>query len=232
MTKKEKLANEYLTLRKEFDGDDFKPGLTDNQMWYLTKEFKVYELEDKINAVKRAIDEKNIRLKREAYYETPEGKAYKENLENLISEKDNECNVIKKDFQKWISDEVNKMIPGGWGVYLSIGYNSAHVEIGLLNRDSKRNSEFQFGHTFTIYFDGHNCGTKTPRFELNYGTLGCFDLFNDETRPVYLNGLATISNNKEWLQLLLAKFIENVHKTTEISKEENELYVKLNNPKI
>ncbi|MBR6907095.1 hypothetical protein IKN40_00945 [bacterium] len=232
MTKKEKLATEYLTLRKEFDGDNFKPGLRDNQIWYLVKEFKVYELEDKINAVKNAINEKNLRLKKEAYYITPEGKAYKENLENILNEKNNERLTIHDEFQKWISDEVNKMLPGGWGVNLSIGYNSANVVIGLLNRDSNRNSEFQFGHTFEIYFDGHNFEKRSPRFELNYGTLGCFDLFNDETRPVYLNGLATISNNKEWLQLLMAKFIENVQKVYKILKEENELYVKLNNPKI
>jgi len=71
MTKKEKLANEYIALRKEFDGDDFKPGLTENQIWWLVREFKVYQLEDKIDAVNRAIKEKKLRLKKEAYFETP-----------------------------------------------------------------------------------------------------------------------------------------------------------------
>jgi len=64
MTKKEKLATEYLRLRKEFDGCDFKPNLTNNQMSYLTKEFKVWQLEDKIEAVKSAINQRNIRLKK------------------------------------------------------------------------------------------------------------------------------------------------------------------------
>ena len=230
MTKKEKLANEYLALRKEFDGDDFKPGLTDNQVWYLVREFKIYQLESKIESVKRAIAEKELRLKREAYYDTPEGKAYKANIELEIDNYRKDYKKMHDEFEGWIINEVNKMIPGEWGARLSIGYMSGNVEIGLINRDHNKNAKFEFGHDFTIYFDAYSFGKKSPRFDLNYGTLGTFDLFNDETRPVYLNGLATISNNKEWLQLLMAKFIETVHKATENSKHIDELEAKLKNP--
>ena len=232
MTKKEKLANEYLALRKEFDGPDFKQNITHNQVWYLVKEFKVYELESKIEAVKHAIAAKELRLKIEAYYDTAEGKAYKANIEAQIAEKQVEYKRIHDEFEGWIVNEVNKMLPGGWGASLSLGYMSGNVEIGLINRDPERNSKFEFGHDFTIYFDGYTFGKKSPKFELNYGTLGTFDLFNDETRPVYLNGLATISNNKEWLQLLMAKFIEILNKTAELSKLIDDLNNKLNNPEM
>ena len=230
MTKKEKLANEYLNLRKEFDGEDFKPGLTDNQVWYLVREFKVYQLEHKIEAVKNAINEKALRLKKEAYFETPEGKEFKNSIENQIKERRNAYRKLHDDFSGWIIGEVNKMVPGGWTANLHIGYMSGSVEIGMVNRNPERNFSMEFGHSFTIYFDSYAFGKKSPRFELNYGTLGAFDLFNDENRPLYLNGLATISNNKEWLQLLMAKFIENVQVATEMSKEIDELNRKLNNP--
>lgn len=230
MTKKEKLANEYLALRKEFDGDEFKPGLTDNQVWYLVREFKVYQLESKIEAVKRAIEEKKLRLQAEAYFETPEGQEYKKSIENQIEENRNNYRNLHDEFLNWIIEEINKMIHGGWTARLNLGYMSGNVEIGLVNRDPERNFPTQFGHEFTIYFDAYSFGKKAPHFELNYGTLGAFDLFNDETRPLYLNGLATIANNKEWLQLLMAKFIETVHKTTEISKQIDILNSKLDNP--
>lgn len=232
MTKKEKLANQYIELRKEFDGPDFKENISDNQVWYLTRNFKVWQLEDKISAVKRAIEEKEIRLKKEAYFATPEGQVFKQNIENEISKSRETYRNVKNEFENWISTEVNNMVPGNWGANLSIGYMSGNVTIGLLNRDPDRNFEFQFGHDFTIYFDSYSFGKKKPRFELNYGTLGSFDLFEDETRPLYLNGLATISNNKEWLQILMAKFIEYVKKLTTISKEIDELGKKLNNPNI
>ena len=125
------------------------------------------------------------------------------------------------------------MVPGNWTACLNLSsYMSGNVEIGLVNRDPERNYDMQFGHTFTIYFDGYNHGKKSPQFELNYGTLGSFNLFNDETRPLYLNGLASISNNKEFLQILMGKFIENCNSIKEISKKIDELNKKLNNPEI
>lgn len=84
MTQKEKLATEYINLKKQFDGNDFKENITENQMWYLTREFKVQDLKDKIEAVKRAIQEREIRLKKEAYFATPEGQVYKKEIEDRL----------------------------------------------------------------------------------------------------------------------------------------------------
>lgn len=234
MTKKEKLATEYLELKKKFDGSDFKENITENQMWYLTSEFKVVDLEYKIEAMKNAIKDKELRLKREAYYATPEGKAYKEEIERKISELRDTWKNTHDTFENWIISTVNEMVPGNWTARLSLGsYMSGNVEIGLVNRDPERKEkgfETQFGHDFTIYFDGYNFGKKTPRFELNYGTLGAFDLFNDETRPLYLNGLAKISNDKEFLQLLMSKFIESCIKIKNLSIERDEYKKLLDNP--
>lgn len=62
MGRKEKLACEYVILRSEFDGANFKPSIKELQIEYLIKEFKIVDLEDKINAVKNAIKERNKRL--------------------------------------------------------------------------------------------------------------------------------------------------------------------------
>lgn len=233
MSQKEKLAAEYIELKKQFDGEDFKENILENQMWYLTRKFKVQDLKDKIEYIKYAIEEKKLRLKREAYFETPEGKAYKKEIEDSIETYRGAWKEIHNTFENWIIKKVNEMVPGNWTAVLSTGaYMSAHVEIGLVNRDSKTSYLMQFGHTFTIYYDGYNFGKKDPRFELNYGTLGAFDLFKNEIRPLYLNGLATITNNKEFLQILMAKFIEKCSDIKEISKQIDELKNKLRNPPI
>lgn len=233
MIQKEKLATEYLNLKKQFDGDDFNENITDHQMWYLTKEFKLVDLKDKIESVKRAIHDKEIRLRKESYFATPEGQTYKKNIEDNIAKYRSSWNEIHNNFKNWIINKVNEMVPGNWTARLNLSsYMSGNVEIGLVNRDPKRNFPMQFGHEFTIYFDGYNYQKKSPRLDLNYGTLGAFDLFNDETRPIYLTGLATISNNKEFLQILMAKFIENCHSINEISKKIDELNKKLDNPEI
>lgn len=230
MGKKEKLANEYINLRKELDGNDFKPGLAENQVWYLVKVFKVYQLESKIEVVKNAIADKKHRLAIEAYYETAEGQAYKEDIEAKIEKCDQDYKSICNEFQDWIISEVNNTFPGGWTAKLSIGYKSGNVEIGLINRDPERKFDMHFGHSFTIYFDSYEFDKKAPRFELNYGTLGSFDLFNDETRPLYLNGLSKISNNKEWLHLLMTKFIHYIKEANKLSEYVHELNNKLKNP--
>ena len=233
MTTKEKLAIEYLKLKKQFDGDNFKENITDNQTWYLTRNFKVQDLKDKIEAVGRAIKDKEIRLRKETYFATPEGQAYQKNIEDSIAKYRDSWKEIHDNFENWIIKKVNEMIPGNWTACLNLSsYMSGNVEIGLVNRDPERNFSMQFGHEFTIYFDGYNYGKKAPRFDLSYGTLGAFDIFNDETRPLYLNGLATISNNKEFLQVLMGKFIENCNSIKEISKQIDELKKKLDNPVI
>lgn len=230
MTQKEKLANRYIELRKQFDGEDFKPGLSSNQLWYLVKNFKVVDLQCKIEAVEKAIIEKDERLKVEAYYETEEGKLFKHNTEFQMEALCNKQKQIHEEFENWIITEVNKLVPGNWTADLHIGYKSGNVEIGLVNRDPERNFKMEFGHNFTIYYDMEVYSKKSPRFELNYGTLGSFDLFNDELRLFYLNGLASISNNKEWLKLLLSKFEETVNKINDLEREYDVLSVKLKNP--
>lgn len=62
MTRKEKLARIYLMLRKEFDGPDFHENLRTLQVDYLIKEFKIIDLEEKIEAVKNAIEQKKRKL--------------------------------------------------------------------------------------------------------------------------------------------------------------------------
>ena len=232
MTRKEKLATEYIELRKKFDGPDFQENVRSNQVWHLIKEFRACDLEDKIKAVEHAIADKELRLKREAYFETPEGKAYKENLEAKITANITEYREICENFQNWVISEVNNMVPGNWTVRCSFGYNNGNITIGLVNRNPKNNYEMQFGHDFTIYYEPYTYKSNEPRFELNYGTLGSFDLFNDETRSVYLNGLATISNNKEWLKNLMNKFAENIKKVNALQKLRDELRYQLDNPEI
>ena len=56
---KKQLAQEYVELKKQFDGADFKAGIKANNVEWLVKEFKVIDLKEKIEAVRRAIAAKN-----------------------------------------------------------------------------------------------------------------------------------------------------------------------------
>lgn len=56
---KTQLALQYIELKKQFDGEDFKKGIKAHNVEWLVKEFKVIDLKDKINAVKSALAARN-----------------------------------------------------------------------------------------------------------------------------------------------------------------------------
>ena len=59
---KKQLAKQYIELKKQFDGKDFKSGIKAHNIDYLVENFKVIDLKDKIEAVKSAIKAREQRL--------------------------------------------------------------------------------------------------------------------------------------------------------------------------
>lgn len=229
MTKKEKLAIEYLTLRKEFDGPDFNTNITTNQMWYLAKNFRVIDLEDKIAAVKHAIEDKANQLKKEAYFVTEEGKELKEELEFERSTLINLRNNYITTTEGLIIDMIQELVGEDWTCNISLGCNSALLEIGLKNTDKERNFQFEFGHDFEIRYDNHPFG-EDKRFTMNYGTLGSFDLNNNEYRKKYIFGMGTMVNNDEFLNHIKTYLMILIDNCKKLGEKIDKIDDTLNNP--
>ena len=220
MGKKEKLANQYIELKKEFDGDDFNEVLAENQIWYLTKNFKVVDIENKIIAVKKLITAKKNRLKKEAYYATPTGMEYKKNLEDKMDEYLKVKKTIKDQLHNYVENVIGNMLGDAWTTKVSMGYRSFYIEIGLKAIDPERIGKFtfEFGQSFEIHWDGYGFEKQNPTLEMNVGTTGAFNLFGDRIRTEFYRGVATIANNKEFLQDLMAHIAIADGKAMEISK--------------
>lgn len=234
MGKKEKLANEYLALKKEFDGPDFKENITEHQVWWLVREFKANQLETKIEAVKRAIADKELRLKREAFYETDEGKIYKKNIEDRMNLLVNVRRSLICGIEDFVQTYLDKNIGDGWICQFHNSYNACRMTIGLKAVDPERiehNFTFEFGHEFEIswYKDFYGDGKK---FEMNYGTLGAFSLKDNYLRPKYLMGMAMFCNDKNFLSELDKKFTEVNEKLMEIRNEIDNVNKKFENPEV
>ena len=220
MGKKEKLANQYIELKKEFDGDEFNEVLAENQIWYLTKNFKIVDIENKIIAVKKLITTKKNRLKKEAYYATPAGMEYKNKLEDKMDEYLKVKKTIKDQLHKYVENVIGSMLGYSWTTKVSMGYRSFYIEIGLKAIDPERIGKFtfEFGQSFEIHWDGYGFGKQNPTLEMNVGTTGAFNLFGDGIRTEFYRGVATIANNKEFLQDLMAHIAIADGKAMEISK--------------
>ena len=232
MSKKEKLANQYIELKKEFDGEEFNEALAENQIWYLTKNFKVVDIENKIIAVKKLIADKQNRLKKEAYYATPAGMEYKNKLEDKMNEYLKVKKTIKDQLHNYIENVIGNMLGDAWTTKVSMSYRYFYIEIGLKSIDPERVGKFtfEFGQSFEIHWDGYNFGKQNPTLEMNVGTTGAFNLFGDGIRTEFYRGVATVANNKEFLQDLMAHITIADGKVREISKLYDECKNKLDNP--
>ena len=232
MGKKEKLANQYIELKKEFDGDEFNEVLAENQIWYLTKNFKVIDIENKIVAVKKLISAKNNRLKKEAYYATPAGMEYKKNLEDKMDEYLKAMKTINDQLHNYVENTIGNMLGNAWTTKVSMGYRSFYIEIGLKAIDPERIGKFtfEFGQSFEIHWDGYGFGKQNPTLEMSVGTTGTFNLFGDGIRTEFYRGVAMVANNKEFLQDLMAHITIADGKVREISKLYDECTNKLDNP--
>ena len=232
MGKKEKLANQYIELKKEFDGEEFNEALAENQIWYLTKNFKVVDIENKIIAVKKLIMTKKNRLKKEAYYATPAGMEYKKNLEDKMDEYLKVKKTIKDQLHNYVENVIGNILGDSWTSKVSMGYRTLYIELGLKAIDPERIGKFtfEFGQSFEIHWDGYGFGKQNPTLEMNVGTMGAFNLFGDGIRTEFYRGVATIANNKEFLQDLMAHITIADGKAREISKLYDECKNKLDNP--
>ena len=192
MTRKEKLAQEYIELKKQFDGEDFKEGLTQHQIWYLTKEFKACELEFKIEAVRRQLAAKAEREAKEAWFETPEGKAWKESNEKAQKENWDAQVVLRRAAHEYTRIMVRSILGDEFDV---TRFGSGSFEVGLVKEYLENGTPVaHFGHEFTVGFE-NDWLTEDFRWEMNYGCMGSFKLGKDENRTKFLVGLATFASS-------------------------------------
>jgi len=198
MTKKEKLANEYVELKKQFDGTEFKADIKEHQTWWLTREFKCEQLETKIKAVQTAIADKAKREAREAWFATEEGNAWKTEREAQLEQLRKQYVEIRNSAFQYTRTVVKNLLGEGFDV---TRFSEGNMEIGLVEsyrEDGTANG--LFGHEFTVSFgkgwDYTKDGVKYKyEWEMNYGTMGSFDMVNDSNRVIYLVGMAKFASD-------------------------------------
>lgn len=206
MTKKERLYREWISLRNQLKDQSFidVEKMCDR---YKYNEYKVYQLERNIEMAQLALKEQKRKEEAESFFSTERGQFI---LKSLDTERETALQHYKdeyKKFEDWFVNEICRLV-GTRFIAKVRSYNL--VEIGLINTDPEREGfDFQFGHDFEIRYDGYSWGSEKPSIRANYGSLGTFDLLTDnDDRQHYLWGMATILNDRNFLKILLAKFIQ------------------------
>ena len=237
MSQKEKLIRQYFALKHRFDLNE--PGCskvcpsepTPTDIRYMSKEFKVADLEYKISAVESSLRRQAVRIERENYFATEEGKKAKENAENEKKLLWEEHRKLMNELKDWLNKELKYLFGDNWLCTVNSGYKSINFEIGVKNKNPERAGfVFEFGHSFNVYFDLDHFGKPGPRFEMNYGCLGSFDLFTDTYRSEYLEGQGKFANNKKLLQDLFDKCMDIEKRNEVLENKMKEIEKFLDNP--
>ena len=97
MTTKKQLAQEYIRLKKFFDGQDFKPTIKAHNSVWLANEFKVQDLKDKIEAVKSAIKACSIKIT----YKWFDGRYIEQETTMVIKRANYKGHDIYQDIDQW-----------------------------------------------------------------------------------------------------------------------------------
>lgn len=237
MSQKEKLIRQYFALKHRFDLNEHgcskvcpsEP--TPADIRYMSKEFKVMDLEYKISAVESSLRRQSVRIERENYFATEEGKKAKENAENEKANLWTQHKNLMIELENWLNNELRYLYGDNWLCTVNSGYKSINFEIGVKNKNPERHGfVFEFGHSFNVYFDLDHFGKPGPRFEMNYGCLGSFDLFTDTYRSEYLEGQGKFANNKKLLQDLFDKCMDIEKRNEVLENKMKEIEKFLENP--
>lgn len=195
MTKKENLLiravaaeNEIAVLTGKaqfiFKSDDHRRNLADATT--------AYELEQRIKRAERNLEAAKQQAKLDAFYATEEGKAFKAKCEARLNELEETRSLILDATGSRCQALIQEQLGKGW----DINFDEGRIEIGLLS-DDESNRKFIFGHTFELrYKYDYDYIANEIKFilEMNYGTMGGFDLLTDKKRTEFIIGLGKVTD--------------------------------------
>ena len=236
MNQKEKLIYQYFALKHKFDMNEncVRPcpaEPTEKDIYSMRKEFKVMDLEYKISCVETALKNQAIRIEREKYFATNEGKLAKENAENEKANLWAQHKNLIIELENWLNKEIRYLFGDNWLCRVNTGYHFVRVTIGMKNIHPENScSDYEFGHSFEVIYDKDSLYDQGVHFEMNYGCLGAFDLFKDTYRSEYLEGQGRFANNKKLLKDLFDKMTDIENRDAELEKKMKEVERWLENP--
>lgn len=234
MTQKEKLITELYELKSQYYKNEGKenpwrdtPNYAD--FYRMSRDYKVYELEQQVKDAQQSLQQQRIRLEREAYWQTEAGAKQKAQLEEALE-------MLRKrheEIELNLHSEVEKLAKEFLGdafvcSYASIGYHGLKIEIGVEN--TEKPGRALFGHKFEISYGRGFLREDGMKLEMNYGTLGSFDLQQDKNRITYLQGMAKVASNNHLKNALIDLFNDCIKKEEACSREYNHLKKLLDNP--
>lgn len=236
MTIKEKLYREFVIAKNKLNalkgealigGDNIEEYFNSydfsNRASHHTKE----EIKNMIDYAKRCYETEVERQRTEDYFETEEGKARKESLESEIESLRNEVNTRKSEMQKTMNDTIKVWLGADWGVHVFNG----SMEIGIINKVNEEGYfDFHFCGYFNVYFSDYVCDGGKFRFDVNYGTTGAFNPFENDIHRRFVVGMGKFLADIEKMNEIKHLTHEYVYQLQKLASKIYDLETELKNP--
>ena len=144
------------------------------------RDSKGYELREQIDALNREytriVDDKQRKVRNDAYFATSEGAAHKWRLEEAIAQRQQAWKEHMQQSISFIEGRLQQTLGPHWGVSR---YNEEHMIIGVIDAagSTPQQRKYYFGQDIDIWYeDRMGRGTNNVRFRANCGTTGSFEM--------------------------------------------------------
>lgn len=242
MGQKANLIHQYFTLKHQFDilEDSKRPCKevpSEEDIVFMSREFSVQNLKDKISYVESALEDAKIRINTENYWK--DHVADKTNYEAQLDKIHKQTIDLTNDISNKIKLNIQNLLGNRWTCTLHFNFDGAVMEIGIANDNPEYPGyTFKFGHDFDLLFDRKyrfSDGTYEREYELrmNHGCLGSFDLTGEETnkdRIDFLKGMGIFVTNSGLINYIKDKLKFGYEKHKEYREECNKIENILKNP--
>ena len=240
MTRKETLLKEVYAIRNliaEVKGKEQVDIEAVSLTWQFKEEakrWKEHELRSRIEQLGELLTiakkDKAIKDATEDYYLTPEGTAFKVEIETAMKQTEAMFEKTKEQVISDINAELQKHLDSEWSL---TRLTDNYIEFGILHPEKE--NELIFGQIAELYYEkkryGYDKGKE--RFELNVGTCGGHDLLPEELTGSFANfyiGIGKFYSNIEFLTWLKNTLFGYADRCKELRTEFNNLEAKLENP--
>ncbi len=239
MTKKESFYYELMKVQNEVSmRRNGKPFKAVNLEEYITTtafrkkadQLTMKKLEEEMAVWQKQLDALNEEEAVKVWLDTDEGKAYIKAREDRMAEIRGNVRAMLVEAQKNVSKTIKMLLGEQWDV---ISFGTRAMTVGIVEKyDEEGNPKGLFGHDFDIFYDIDWFNNKQYRWEMNYGTMGGFDLTEDNsTRIQHMVGIAKFASDKEKVPAL-RDYIHNMAKAIRTMDEEYwKLEQEVKNPK-
>ena len=154
-------------------------------------------------------------------------KKRKEELEAAKEEYTNMRETCIADMEVRMNAFIKEWLGEEWGCKPGWGTN---MEIGIVEEVKDGHAWFVFGHSFSVYYDTPIFHKDKRKFQMNYGTMGSFDIFDNPIRTKYVIGMGEFLRNTENLEILKSSLYNYVEELERIEDTLDKIGCELKNP--